>query len=282
MRRASGASVPALADAVPKAGASGRWADLRQRAVSAALLAPATLFCIWWGGAAWAALVMAAAAGLGWEWATMCGAAPARVVQGALVPGGLVAAALVALLAGSVPALAMLALAAALMRVAGGSWALLAGLPYVGVPLVALVWLRGAEAGGWPALLVLMLVVWASDIGAYAAGRVFGGRKLAPRISPGKTWSGAVGGLVAAVVVGLLAARVAGPVAAVAGGLIGVMAQAGDLLESWVKRRFGVKDSGWLIPGHGGLLDRLDGLLAAAPVAAGIAAVLGREGVPWG
>ena len=142
----------------------------------------------------------------------------------------------------------------------------------------ALLWLRDDPVAGRANVLFLLLVVWAGDIGAYLVGRWIGGPRLAPGISPGKTWSGAVGGLVAASVVGLLAAGLlsdgaagrAIPLAAV----LGIVAQAGDLLESFVKRRLEVKDSGHLIPGHGGLFDRLDGVLAAAPVAALLALTL--------
>jgi len=129
-------------------------------------------------------------------------------------------------------------------------------------------------------------VVWASDIGAYLVGRAFGGPRLAPVISPGKTWSGAIGGLVAAAVVGAVASALLGkgppswrPVALAV--LLGVISQGGDLFESYLKRHFGVKDSGRMIPGHGGLLDRLDAVLTAAPAAALLALVLGRGVVLW-
>jgi phosphatidate cytidylyltransferase len=134
-------------------------------------------------------------------------------------------------------------------------------------------------------VLFLLIVVWSNDIGAYVVGRLIGGPRLAPRISPGKTLSGAVGGLLAAAAAGMFAAHVladgslwrAIAVAAV----LGAVAQSGDLLESCVKRRLEVKDSGDLIPGHGGLFDRLDALLAAAPVAAILALILGRGVVLW-
>jgi phosphatidate cytidylyltransferase len=158
---------------------------------------------------------------------------------------------------------------------------LLAGLSYILLAVVAVVWLRRS---GWENLLLVLLVVWATDIGAYLVGRLLGGPRLAPRISPGKTWSGAAGGFGCALAVGLGAASLGqsspGPALAVAAGL-SIAAQAGDLLESGMKRHFGVKDSGRLIPGHGGLLDRLDGLLAAAPVAALLAATLGRGVEFW-
>jgi phosphatidate cytidylyltransferase len=135
---------------------------------------------------------------------------------------------------------------------------------YILPSYVALILLRGAESGR-ATVLFLMLVVWAGDIGAYLVGRLVGGPRLAPSISPGKTWSGAAGGTLCAVLAGLAVAP-AHPVAACVLALVlSIVAQAGDLLESAIKRHFGVKDSGRLIPGHGGLLDRLDGVVAAAP-----------------
>jgi phosphatidate cytidylyltransferase len=160
------------------------------------------------------------------------------------------------------------------------------GIPYLGAGAVALVWLRQPAASGGANVIVLLLIVWASDIGAYAAGRAIGGPRLAPQISPGKTWSGAVGGLVAAAATGLIASAMlgAGPVSWRPAGfalLIGLVGQVGDLFESQLKRHFGVKDSGHIIPGHGGLLDRLDAVLTAAPAAALLALVLGRGVVLW-
>ena len=149
---------------------------------------------------------------------------------------------------------------------------LIAGLIYIVLAMLALGWLRANPAAGLATILFLLAVVWSSDVGAYAAGRLIGGPRLAPSISPGKTWSGAAGGLVAAVIVGAVAARLwhgpFGP-AMVAAGALGIASQLGDLLESAAKRQFGVKDSSHLIPGHGGLLDRLDGLIAAALLAGG-------------
>jgi phosphatidate cytidylyltransferase len=134
--------------------------------------------------------------------------------------------------------------------------------------------------------MFLLFTVWASDVGAYLVGRWLGGPRLAPRISPGKTRSGALGGLIAAIAVGLLAAHFLSDAAtiwraALVAAVLGIVSQLGDLLESFVKRRLEVKDSGHLIPGHGGLFDRLDGILAAAPVAAVLALALGRGVVLW-
>ena len=153
------------------------------------------------------------------------------------------------------------------------------GVVWVVPGAAALVALRAAGAG-FATVLFVLCVVWASDIGAYMVGRMVGGPKLAPSISPGKTRSGAVGGLVSVMLVGVVAAALGGGAygsAMVLAALLGVAAQAGDLLESAVKRHFGVKDSGTLIPGHGGLLDRLDAVLTAAPLAWALVAWRGVE-----
>lgn len=251
MRGGNAASVRALAEFTSSPvgtqtgrNGSGRWGDLRKRVISALVLVPVALACLWLGGWAWVALVAVMTLGLAWEWSRM----------GAIGP--------------------------ALLAV-GGIW--LAG------GCAALVWLRLDPAVGLVNLLFVVLIVWCSDIGAYMTGRLFGGPKLAPAISPGKTWSGAIGGLAAAFVAGDLVAAFLSPGdqpgfswhSALLALVFGVVAQAGDLAESWVKRRAGVKDSSQLIPGHGGLLDRLDALLAVAPVAAVWALYLGRGVVLW-
>lgn len=245
------------------------------------MLGPVVLLCIWFGGPAWTALMALAGLGLGLEWARLCGCSVRRL-PGIAVPSALIVAGVVGFWPYGVLALAVGTAAAA---AAGRRW-LMGGLIYIGVTFLALATLRAGEAGR-SNVLFLVLVVWACDIGAYGAGRLLGGPKLAPSISPGKTWSGACGGLVAGMVAGAAVAIWVSPGewgagrAALAALLLGVASQAGDLLESWMKRRFGVKDSGRSIPGHGGLLDRLDGLLAAAPVAATIAAITGRGGALW-
>ena len=144
-------------------------------------------------------------------------------------------------------------------------------------PLIVL----GATAGLWfirdnlgvTAALWVFAMVWATDIGAYFAGRAFGGARLAPKISPSKTWSGLIGGMIAALIVGAtLGDR--GEIVGVPlwiGLVMGLMAQLGDLAQSWMKRRAGVKDSGKLIPGHGGVFDRVDGLLPVALILGGLA-----------
>lgn len=163
-------------------------------------------------------------------------------------------------------------------RMARGAACGAAGALWIVLAAAALVWLRADPAAGRANVLLLLVAVWASDIGAYLVGRLAGGPRLAPRVSPGKTWSGAAGGLLAAAAAG---AAAGGGHGALAGALLSVLAQAGDLAESAAKRRAGVKDSGALIPGHGGLLDRLDGLLAAAPAAALLAHSAGPGVVLW-
>jgi phosphatidate cytidylyltransferase len=153
----------------------------------------------------------------------------------------------------------------------------------LGISLLAI----RASGDGLAALIFVLAVVWATDSGAFFFGRLIGGPKLSPRVSPKKTWSGAIGGLVTGLVVGLAAARVAG--VSIAIGLVvlatvlSVFCQAGDLFESWVKRHFGAKDSGSIIPGHGGVMDRVDGLVFAAVAAAAIgAAHAGASGIGRG
>jgi phosphatidate cytidylyltransferase len=168
-------------------------------------------------------------------------------------------------------ALIMLAVAlgAVLGKGLGGRFLIAIGLPYVGFTMLSLAWLHDSFNAGWPLIFFVFFVVWATDIGAYIVGRSLGGPKLAPRISPNKTWSGFMGGLgfAAAVAVCLsIAANASKPwqVVEIAIGL-SLLGQGGDLFESAMKRKFGVKDSGDLIPGHGGMLDRIDALLWAAP-----------------
>ena len=239
---------------------------------SAVVLVPVVLFAAWRGGLLYLALVAAMAGILVWEWLGLMrrvpGALPRRVL--AVLTGAVVAA--TGLSAAVWPLLALPALLAAwVMRPRDVETALgfLAPL-YVGGACVALVLLRrdfGAAATIWAFLLV-----WATDTGAYAFGRSIGGPRLAPRISPNKTWAGLFGGMACAALVGagaIFTDAAAGlPVAALAafGGATALVAQGGDLFESVLKRRVGVKDSGVLIPGHGGLFDRVDGLMTAAPM----------------
>jgi phosphatidate cytidylyltransferase len=161
---------------------------------------------------------------------------------------------------------------------------LLSGAAYVGLVALSMLSVRHQPETGLQAMLWLLATVWATDIFAYVAGRAIGGPRLAPRLSPKKTWAGALGGLAAALVIGACTAWLfTGGSAiglAMAGGLLSVVSQAGDLAESAVKRHVGVKDSGQLIPGHGGLLDRIDALMAAAVAMAAIR-LAGDARWPW-
>lgn len=253
-------------------------AGLAPRLVSALVLAAVALVAVGAGAMAFDALVAVAAAVLAWEWTRLCGEGRFGAT-GTLM--AVIVVATVALASSGQPAFALalsVAGAAAVRTLAGwrgranALW-IAAGPLYIGIPSVALVWLRADDAAGRTLILWLLVTVWATDIGAYVAGRLIGGPRLAPQVSPNKTWAGLLGAMVSAGVVGVIAAQIdpLGPTAvllAFAGAVVAVVAQAGDLGESWVKRRFGAKDASHLIPGHGGLFDRVDGLLAAATVLA--------------
>jgi phosphatidate cytidylyltransferase len=159
-----------------------------------------------------------------------------------------------------------------------------AGVPYALLPVLGLTALRGDTAGGLSTIVFLFAVVWATDIFAYFGGRTFGGPKLAPAISPGKTWSGAISGALAGVVAGVLAAAWAGtgnwPFLAIMALVLSVASQMGDLFESHVKRRFGFKDSSAILPGHGGIMDRVDGLIGAAVALYVICVISGHAAQP--
>ena len=165
-----------------------------------------------------------------------------------------------------------------------GGW-ITVGFAYIVLPGLALVWLRAHPTLGLETVFWLMAVVWATDIGAYAAGRLIGGPKLAPALSPKKTWAGLLGGMACAAAVGIVTADLVGKESGIAlaslSAATAALAQGGDLFESWVKRRSGAKDSGTIIPGHGGILDRIDGLLAAAAAIALIELVSGGKVLAW-
>ena len=161
---------------------------------------------------------------------------------------------------------------------------MVAGLLYAAVLALAPAILRGDPMLGFVAIVFLFAVVWATDVFAYFAGRAFGGPKLMPSISPKKTWSGAAGGTLGALVAGLIVLKVAGlqltPAVAAVALLLSVVSQAGDLLESAVKRHFNAKDASQLLPGHGGVMDRLDGFLTAVLAAALLGLLRGGFSAP--
>ncbi len=211
------------------------------RILSALVLLPVAMAGIWYGGWVFFALVAAAAALMAWEWRRMVRSDEAPLLYAF-------------------------------------------GLPYIALPAASLVWLRANPASGFETILWLLCIVWATDIGAYAFGRIIGGPKLAPRFSPKKTWAGLIGGMVSAAGVG--AGIAAGWGLSVVGfallsAVLAVVSQVGDLFESWVKRRFNVKDSSNIIPGHGGVLDRVDGVLPVAVVVAVLAMVFGGGILTW-
>jgi phosphatidate cytidylyltransferase len=246
--------------------------NLVMRIAAAAVLIPLAVAIAYAGGWLWTALVTLAAIGLFVEWLAIVGFAGATRVT---VPG--VAALAVAGLCFAMgrPDAALIVLGIGLVAVASiaperRNWAA-AGFLYAAAAEIASVLVRLDPVKGFAALMFVLLIVWVTDSGGYFAGRGIGGPKLWPRVSPKKTWAGAVGGFAAslAVAAGFAAfdlGRV-GPLLMLSGAL-SVVSQLGDLFESAVKRRFGVKDSSHIIPGHGGLMDRLDGFVAAVVLAA--------------
>jgi phosphatidate cytidylyltransferase len=252
--------------------------SLLPRIASALVLAPVAILAVWLGGVSLQFLILLAGGLMGWEWARLChGGALHR--SGQVLIGIVIAAIAAAIIAGIVPAVALaLAGTAVVFAVARNEpdaepvW-LAAGALWIVLPCILLVWLaRRGAAAGQITVLWIFAVVWATDIGAYAAGRQIGGPRLAPRLSPRKTWAGLIGGVLSAALVGWCTARLLAispvlPLVLVSAALA-IVEQFGDLAESMAKRRFNVKDSSGLIPGHGGLLDRLDGLLAVIPAVA--------------
>lgn len=247
--------------------------NLQQRVLSGIVLIILALALTFAGGVWYRLLAAAISGAVLYEWLAMTTAA-SQPASSRFVASGFLAI-LLALLIGGLSAsfllpvlgVAILVTLAHSFSVGTGFWAA-GGLAYAGLLGIALAALRGDSMAGLQATLLLFAVVWATDIMAYFTGRALGGPKLAPAISPGKTWSGAIGGTTAAILAGLVVAYYfTSPLgwAAFAGLslLLSVVSQIGDLFESWIKRRFGVKDSGNLIPGHGGVMDRVDGLATA-------------------
>lgn len=269
-------------------GPARQMSNLQLRVISSIVLIAAVLAVTFLGGLAFRLLSALIAAGMFYEWCTISRTATAARHQ--IVAAVLLAVVLLALVlgysaAGVLVLLALSVLASLLdSKVAGqGLWAP-AGLAYAGLSGLSLAFLRDGDQAGLIAILFLFAVVWATDIFAYFVGRSLGGPKLAPSISPGKTQSGALGGTLGGVIAGIALAAWAGlgnlPLIALIAFLLSVVAQVGDLFESWVKRRHGVKDSGNIIPGHGGVMDRVDGLVAAAFALYVIGALLGSADKP--
>ncbi len=249
---------------------------------------PVVLALLYFGGVGFALLLALAAILMAGEWDRLTGG-NGFGLQGLAVAFGLLAVLALGYYGRSdlaLLALLPMALLLAIFGRLGGRgmmWPVL-GLFWLGLPCLALLWLRMGDQG-MLAVAWLFVAVWSCDTGAYFAGRGIGGPKLAPGISPKKTWSGLLGGMFAAALVSAaLAAFVEyGSVVlfAVLGAVLALISQCGDLAESVVKRRFGVKDSGALIPGHGGILDRVDGILFAAPALALLALFPNHGLLPW-
>jgi len=245
--------------------------DLVPRIVSGVVLAALALVGAILGGWVAAFLLAIVAAIVHLEWVILTDRSPWPAAVFTAAPVVAIAMIMIGLVAGGLTLVGLAIIAAALTldvwRPVGVAYASLIG--------VGIVLLRLSPDYGLAATVMLLAVVWATDTGAFLSGRSIGGAKLWPAISPSKTWAGAIGGLIAGIVGGLAIARFLGfapggaLVAVVAG--LSVAAQAGDLFESWVKRQFGAKDSGQLVPGHGGLMDRVDSLVFAT----GLAVIVG-------
>jgi phosphatidate cytidylyltransferase len=259
-------------EAAPAAAVERGSRNLLTRVVAALILAPSAIAIAWAGGWFWADLVTLAAIGLYVEWLMIVGAARKMRV----VLAGIIALAI----AGLFLALGRLDIALAALALGLAGVVLLSpdlrgwtatGFCYSAAALVASVLVRRDADAGFVALILVLLIVWVTDIGGYFAGRGIGGPKLWPRVSPKKTWAGAIGGFIASLAIAAAFAGFGfgkmGPLLLL-GAALSIASQLGDLFESAVKRRFGVKDSSQIIPGHGGLLDRLDGFVAAIVLAA--------------
>jgi phosphatidate cytidylyltransferase len=275
--------IPNRRDTGPAGGAKAAPAEtenLLRRTASALVLAPLAIAAALWGGWLFAAACAITAVIVLWEWTGLVARADWRIAA----PGVAVLCAAAVLLQQRQPLAAGAAIAIGALIAAGApvmlrnregaspAW-IASGVVYAGIIPMALIPLRSDPEMGPAALLFVFATVWATDIFAYLIGRLLRGPLLWPRLSPKKTWAGAIGGLAGGIAAGSAVAYASAGTQPLIAGFLAVMlsiaAQAGDLFESWVKRRYGAKDSGRLIPGHGGVMDRVDGLLVA-----GLAAVL--------
>ncbi len=249
----------------------GRWGELAPRAGSAVVLMAAALGTAAYGGVLFDLFWLVASFGILWEWLRLVDGAH-RLVS--FASGAVALAGAAALTSAGLPAFGIALLVAGgvgLGIASEGGTRILAGLGlvYAGALVLCAVLLRHSSPHGRDAILFLFAVVWGTDSMAYFGGRSIGGPKLAPRFSPSKTWSGFLVGIGSGSLLGWAASPASGCVVCVLalGLVIGAVAQGGDILESMIKRRFNVKDAGNLIPGHGGLMDRLDGFLTASVLA---------------
>jgi phosphatidate cytidylyltransferase len=265
-----------MQEAAPLPADSSKWRDLSVRVVSAAVLIPIVLAVTWAGSFWYAFLVASMAVFMAIEWSKLVH--NSQPVQLALHIAAAIAAAGLPLFIGAAAVLSCIAAlwvaSLAYQRVAVGRlspWPVL-GIPYIAFAALSVILLRNGGSYGVMAVYWLLFIVWGADTVAYFAGRIIGGPKLLPSISPRKTWAGLGGAIFGGVLCSLAFALAAGLESmawlAAMGGLLAIVEQAGDFFESALKRKAGVKDSSALIPGHGGMLDRVDGLVAAAMIAA--------------
>jgi phosphatidate cytidylyltransferase len=250
-----------------------RGSELALRVCSALVLVPLALATAYLGDWPFAVFWGVAAMGVLWEWTSLVAGTDRRFV---LMTGAASLALALALGVSGLPLAAVIVLAISTLAAASLAPAerrlwIAGGIPYAGALGLAPIVLRSDGEDGFLAVIFLFAMVWTTDIAAYFIGRAVGGPKLVPQVSPSKTWSGAIGGTLAAVVVALALAKTAALAGLFAIAMLAIVlsvsAQAGDVFESFLKRRFGAKDSSHLIPGHGGLMDRLDGFVTASVVA---------------
>lgn len=271
-----------MADPVPEvpqpAGATLLSRELQLRVASGVVVGAIAFAVLYWGSGPFAILLGAIAAAMSWEWGRIVRGGDADIITALHIGTAVLAAGLAAFgMAGlAIAVVAIGAITASALAVGQPNAALTgAGVLYTGLPVIALEWLRSDDSFGLLAVLFVLIVVVVTDTAAYAAGRTLGGPKLWPAVSPNKTWAGLVGGVSAAAVAGVLFPYITGsgapPWLAALGLLLGLVAQAGDLAESALKRHFGRKDASDLIPGHGGFMDRMDGIVTASVAAALIA-----------
>jgi phosphatidate cytidylyltransferase len=277
------------ADPVSKSGDAGTplsASNLTLRVLSAVVLAPLAVFVAYLGGWPFALFWSMAALAVLWEWIAIV-AGPTYWLMFTSCGGAIAIAGFVGWIGRPITALLMVGLgtlAAAIFAPQVRRLWVMAGVGYAGAMALAPMFLRADDTFGFAVIMLLFAVVWTTDILGYFAGRAFGGPKLLPAISPKKTWSGAFAGTAGAVAAALLVASLFGSfntfAIVIIALLLSVVAQFGDLLESWVKRQFGAKDSSHLIPGHGGVMDRLDGFWAAALAACLIGLLRGGFDAP--
>lgn len=247
--------------------------DFRLRLLWGFCMAAVAAAFIFTGAISFSVLVVAVALALSWEWSRLVHGPGADIVLAVHLAASFAAAVLAAFgyVGLGLLALCIGAILTVVLSLGHNSVLAAIGVFYAGLPAVAMIWLRSDLAFGLLAVVFLIVVIIAADTTAFFSGRLFGGPRLWPRLSPNKTWAGLIGAVLASTVVGawfwLVVPGVSPLRLAATAAVLGLISQIGDLAESALKRHFGVKDSSHLIPGHGGVMDRLDGLVAAASAA---------------